>query len=68
MPQKWTLPIRAMAAHVDDGFLPATVLGRTGRLPAIVAAIKDTDPDITLQAISARLEAMCECTQRWRTS
>ncbi len=40
------------------------------RLPAIVAAIKGTDPDITLQAICTRLEAMRERTlpPRGRTS
>jgi hypothetical protein len=57
-----------MNAHVHDGYFPATVLGPAGRLPAIVAAIKDTDPDITLQAICAWLEAMRECTPRERTS
>ena len=46
-----------MNAYVRDGFLPETVLARAGRretddrLPAIVAAIKGADPDITLQAI-----------------
>ena len=38
------------------------------RLPAIVAAIKGADPDITLQAICNRLEAMRERTPRGRTS
>ena len=38
------------------------------RLPAIVAAIKGADPDITLQAICDRLEAMRERTPRGRTS
>ena len=38
------------------------------RLPAIVAAIKGADPDITLQAICSRLEAMRERTPRGRTS
>ena len=57
-----------------DGFLPPTVLDRAGRretddrLPAIVAAIKGADPDITLQAICTRLEAMRERTPRGRTS
>ena len=55
-------------------FLSETVLGRAGRretddrLPAIVAAIKGADPDITLQAICVRLEAMRERTPRGRTS
>ena len=57
-----------------DGFLPDAVLGRAGRretddrLPAIVAAIKGSDPDMTLQAISDRLESMRERTPRGRTS
>ena len=38
------------------------------RLPAIVAGIKGADPDITLQAICTRLEAMRERTPRGRTS
>lgn len=66
--------IRAVNAYVRDGFLPRTVLGRAGRreaddrLPAIVAAIRGADPDITLQAICDRLEAMRERTPRGRTS
>ena len=61
-------------AYVRDGFLPAEVLARAGRretddrLPAIIAGIKGTDPDITLQAICERLEAMRERTPRGRTS
>jgi hypothetical protein len=57
-----------------DGFLPAEVIGRAGRreiddrLPAIVPAIKGADPEITLQAICDRLEAMRERTPRVRTS
>jgi len=38
------------------------------RLPAIVAAIKGADPEITLQAICDRLESMRERTPRGRTS
>ena len=66
--------LRAVNAYVRDGFLPETVLARAGRretddrLPAIVAAIKGADPDITLQAICTRLEAMRERTPRGRTS
>ncbi|MEP2437231.1 MAG: recombinase family protein, partial [Roseibium sp.] len=66
--------LRAVNAYVRDGFLPAEVLTRAGRretddrLPAIVAAIKGADPDITLQAICSRLEAMRERTPRGRTS
>ena len=63
-----------MNVYVRDGFLPETVLARAGhretddRLPAIVTAIKCADPDITLQAICTRLEAMRERTPRGRTS
>lgn len=66
--------LRAVKAYVGDGFLPAEVLGRAGRretddrLPAIVAAIKGADPEITLQAICDRLESMRERTPRGRTS
>ena len=74
--RRWTQSrlLRAVNAYVRDGFLPETVLGRAGRretddrLPAIVAAIKGADPDITLQAICNRLEAMRERTPRGRTS
>ena len=65
---------RAVKAYVRDGFLSEAVLGHAGRretddrLPAIVAAIKGADPDITLQAICVRLEAMRERTPRGRTS
>jgi hypothetical protein len=60
--------------YVRDGFLPPEVLDRAGRreiddrLPAIVAGIKGADPEITLQAICDRLEAMRERTPRGRTS
>ncbi|TAG15925.1 MAG: recombinase family protein, partial [Rhodobacterales bacterium] len=66
--------LRAVNAYVRDGFLPETVRDRSrrretdDRLPAIVAAIKGADPDITLQAICNRLEAMRERTPRGRTS
>jgi DNA invertase Pin-like site-specific DNA recombinase len=74
--RRWTQTrlLRAVKAYVRDGFLPDTVLGRAGRrdtddrLPAIVAALKGADPDITLQAICDRLEAMRERTPRGRTS
>jgi len=72
----WTQPrlLRAVRAYVRDGFLPEEVLGRAARrvgddrLPAIVAAIKGADPQITLQAICDRLEAMRERTPRGRTT
>ncbi|MEM9370443.1 MAG: recombinase family protein, partial [Pseudomonadota bacterium] len=76
----WSQPrlLRAVRSFVADGLLPETVLGRArrrdtaDRLPAIVAAIKGADPDITLDAIRTRLEAMREPTPRgrstWQTS
>lgn len=62
--RRWTQSrlLRAVKTYLRDGFLPETVLAR-----AIVAAIKDADPDITLQAICTRLEAMRERTPRGRT-
>lgn len=74
--RRWTQSrlLRAVRAYVADGFLPAEVLGRAGRretddrLPAIIAAIKGADPEITLQAICDRLESMRERTPRGRTS
>ena len=74
--RRWTQSrlLRAVNAYVRDGFLPETVLGRAGRrdtddrLPAIVAAIRGADPDITLQAICDRLTAMRERTPRGRTT
>jgi len=74
--QRWTQArlLRAVNAYVRDGFLPETVLGRAvrrdtdDRLPAIVAAIKSADSDITLQAICDRLEAMRERTPRGRSN
>lgn len=73
--RRWTQArlLRAVKAYVRDGFLPDTVLGRArrteaeDRLPAIIAAMKGADPDITLQAICDRLEAMRERTPRGRT-
>ena len=64
--------LRAVRAYVHDGLLPDTVLGRAprrdsdDRLPALIAAIRGADPDITLQAICDRLEAMRERTPRGR--
>ncbi|KAF0137830.1 MAG: TonB-dependent receptor protein [Xanthobacteraceae bacterium] len=74
-PRRWTQSrlMRAVNTYVRNGFLPETVLARAGRresddrLPTIVAAIKGTDPNITLQAICDRLEAMREPTPRGRT-
>jgi len=60
--RRWTQArlLRAVKAYVRDRFLPETVLDRAARrdtddrLPAIVAAIKGADPDITLQAMRER--------------
>ena len=73
--RRWTQGrlMRAVRAYVRDGFLAGEVLERAerrdtdDRLPALVAAIKGADPDITLQAICDRLEAMRERTPRGRT-
>ena len=65
--------MRAVNAYVRSGFLEEAVLGRAerrnadDRLVAIVAAIKGADPDVTLQTICNRLEAMRERTPRGRT-
>ncbi len=72
--RRWTQSrlLRAVNAYVRDGFLPTEVLARAGRretddrLPAIVAAIKGADPQITLRAVCDRLEAMRERTPRGR--
>jgi DNA invertase Pin-like site-specific DNA recombinase len=64
--------MRAVRAYVRDGFLPEAVLGRApartadDRLLVIVAAIRGADPEMTLQAICDRLEAMRERTPRGR--
>lgn len=71
----WTVPrlTRAVQRYVKDGFLDRRVLDRAkrsdvdDRLLAIVAGIKGADPDVTLQAICDRLEAMRERTPRGRT-
>ena len=73
--RRWTQSrlLRAVNAYVRDGFLPKTVLRRAGRrenddrLPSIVAGIKGAGPDITLQGICVRLEAMRERTPRGRS-
>jgi DNA invertase Pin-like site-specific DNA recombinase len=65
--------IRATKTFVKEGQLPEAILGRAvraskdDRLPAIIAAIKGVDPEITLQAICDRLENMRERTPRGRT-
>lgn len=70
----WTTErlIRAVKRYVREGFLEPQVLQRArrsdvdDRLMAIVAGIAGADPDITLQAICDRLEAMREPTPRGR--
>jgi DNA invertase Pin-like site-specific DNA recombinase len=72
--QPWTQErlIRAVKRFVREGFLEAQVLQRAhrsdadDRLMAIVAGIAHADPDMTLQAICDRLEAMRERTPRGR--
>ena len=59
------LAIGVNAAATSD---PAAIPLLDPVLPAIVAAIKGADPDITLQAICTRLEAMRERTPRGRAS
>ena len=74
--RKWTQTrlLRAVRAYVRDGFLPSAVLERAGRrvgddrLLTIVAAIKGADPDITLQGICDRLQAMREPKPRGRST
>ena len=61
---------RAARRYVRDGLLPATVLNRAprrdpdDRLLAIVAGMRQADPDLTLAGIASRLEAMRERTPR----
>jgi DNA invertase Pin-like site-specific DNA recombinase len=72
--QRWTQGrlLRAVHAYVRDGFLSTSVLGRSeprlkdDRLPAIVAAMKGANPEVTLQGICDRLEEMRERTPRGR--
>ena len=61
--RRWTQSrlLRAVKAYVRDGRRETD-----DRLPAIAAAIKGADPDITLQAICERLESMRERTPRGR--
>ena len=69
---RWTYGrlLRAVRCYVRNGLLENTVLDRAprqmtdDRLPAIVAALRNADPDITLQAICEHLEAMRERTPR----
>jgi DNA invertase Pin-like site-specific DNA recombinase len=74
--RQWTQArlLRAVRAYIADGFLPKEVIQRAprsqtdDRLVVIVAAIKGADPEITLQSICARLEAMHERTPRGRST
>lgn len=62
--------IRATKAYVQDGMVDRAVLGRSprrdgdDRLLALVAGIKGAAPDITLEGICERLEAIREPTPR----
>jgi hypothetical protein len=64
---------RAAKRFVAEGLLEEDVLARAtpslkdDRLVALVAGIKDADPDLTLQQIADRLEAMREPTPRGRS-
>ena len=64
---------RAAGRFVKDGLLDRAVLDRAppaqkdDRLLAIIAGIKSSAPEITLQQIAARLEAMREPTPRGRS-
>lgn len=72
--RKWSRErlIRAAKRYVREGFLESHVLERArrrepdDRLMTIVAAIAGSAPDITLQQIADRLEAMRERTPRGR--
>jgi DNA invertase Pin-like site-specific DNA recombinase len=76
----WTQPrlVRAAKRYVREGLLEPHVLERSPRRPpddrlvTIVAAIKDADPNITLEGIARRLEALHERTprgaRRWSVS
>ena len=61
---KFTLQVLGAAAEFER----ALIRERTKAGLAIVAAIKGADPEITLQAICTRLEAMRERTPGGRTS
>lgn len=73
--QPWTVERlkRAARRYVRDGLLAADVLDRAPRRPpddrlmAIVAGMRQADPDLTLKGIAARLEAMRERTPRGGT-
>lgn len=64
--------IRAVKRYTRDGLLEPRLLDRAkrpdadDRLSAIVAGITGAAPDMTLQAIGDRLEAMRERTPRGR--
>lgn len=74
--QPWPLArlIRAAKTFVRESLLPEAIHARTtaankdDRLSAIVAGSKGAFPEMTLQALFDRLEAMRERTPRGRTS
>ena len=73
--RQWTQErlVRAAKRYVREGLLPPEVLVRSkprpkdDRLLAVVAAIAGGSPDVTLQAIVDRLEAMREKTPRGKS-
>ena len=72
--RRWTLQrlVRAARAYVAEGLLPETVLGRAAarrkddRLPTLVAAMRASRPDVTLQEMCDMLEEMHVPTPRGR--
>lgn len=64
--------LRAVRRYVAEGFLPARVLERAkapppdDRLPVLLAAMRGADPDLTLQDLCNRLEALRVATPRGR--
>ena len=74
--RRWTLQrlVRAAKVFVAEGLLPATVLERAtmrrkdDRLPTLVAAMRASRPDVTLQEMCDMLEEMRVPTPRGRTT
>jgi len=73
--RRWTHGrlLRAVRCYVRNGLLEATVLDRAprqrtdNRQTVLVAALRNTDPTLTLQALGERLEALRERTPRGQT-
>ena len=74
--RRWTLQrlVRAAKAFVAEGLLPEAVLERAtmrrkdDRLPTLVAAMRASRPDVTLQEMCDMLEEMREPTPRGRAT